>query len=849
MELFIKAFPAADLGSAACLDDHCNQKTHRHWGEITRFLKTVWFLHVRSVLVLACLHTGRNTGRWRNLPPNKRCLSLWRLMAQRSFYSILQVEPIASLDEIKLAFKKRALQVHPDKGGSKEAFHLVYEALETLADPLARKKYDHALASGKAGNIGPERQEPHTGKKKTKKAARKPGPSTAKKAHSCGRTESTPQDPQASQSKMSKQTKLLIRIRDLLKKLPRELRNDVFTKQFSQQQRLILEKWMVDTSYEDSEAPKVPVDKTSMQQMQLMQHGDDQNHHTFATTPEPTNEPTSVGCRGNLPIASSTFKKVPNTRARKLQRIRDKKKDAKIKSIRDLVAPMNSLGLLNPEPKSSCHKKVRSNTGNIRKGHSGSKAGYSARICFDALELSTRYGDLQTALEFLVILTSVKQRMHNSMTASTSFEDRLEEALSSSAREQGRTVKDLDMRFAVHQSPGFLIGRGFQLHSPVVRSVQVFGRLRRRLEPFRKYAKKIGWQNIYWWYSPTHLQDAWEQFQTAVADVWEMAGADSAAYLQKMRGYHQATAYHRGRFLQLWERQHMAIQDKNKHKPNRLRERSTTRNLEFWERRQMAIEDKLKHCPKSLRKRNIQNLCQRKLQMLKKLLARWTHMLKGEAQLQDKERRRVLQQRKVQQKKDQENRRRSAALNRKRLREEEHLRKEATRKRNKSGFFMDDLLWVWPFLASKVEVNRLSAAAENVCRCHGICRRCPTSVQSLCPFPRYVRPEAHLKQQPCSCRSSQEKKGGTICFAHLCGLAARPFPSFRSLPPPLWMQSHSGAHQVSDDQQKPSRSGDPKLFLNWDNWAIIRCNRKKIEQILKYLECFWMAMECPKICY
>ena len=58
----------------------------------------------------------------------------------RFLYDVLQVDRTATLDEIKLAFKRRALHVHPDKGGSEEAFHLVYHAFETLADPEARKK-------------------------------------------------------------------------------------------------------------------------------------------------------------------------------------------------------------------------------------------------------------------------------------------------------------------------------------------------------------------------------------------------------------------------------------------------------------------------------------------------------------------------------------------------------------------------------------------------------------------------------------------------------------------------------------------------------------------------------------
>ena len=74
-----------------------------------------------------------------------------------TFYDVLLVNKTASLDEIKVAFKRRALQVHPDKGGSKEEFHLVYQALETLADPDARKRYDQSFGA-KADLRKPKRE-------------------------------------------------------------------------------------------------------------------------------------------------------------------------------------------------------------------------------------------------------------------------------------------------------------------------------------------------------------------------------------------------------------------------------------------------------------------------------------------------------------------------------------------------------------------------------------------------------------------------------------------------------------------------------------------------------------------
>ncbi|CAE8596119.1 unnamed protein product [Polarella glacialis] len=65
-----------------------------------------------------------------------------------SLYQVLGCEPGALFAELRAGFKRRALSVHPDKGGSKEAFQQVLAAFETLADPAARATYDrrHAAA-------------------------------------------------------------------------------------------------------------------------------------------------------------------------------------------------------------------------------------------------------------------------------------------------------------------------------------------------------------------------------------------------------------------------------------------------------------------------------------------------------------------------------------------------------------------------------------------------------------------------------------------------------------------------------------------------------------------------------
>lgn len=67
-------------------------------------------------------------------------------MEYRDYYQILGVDKKASAAEIKKAFRKLAVQYHPDKNpGNKEAeekFKLANEAHEVLGDPEKRKKYD-----------------------------------------------------------------------------------------------------------------------------------------------------------------------------------------------------------------------------------------------------------------------------------------------------------------------------------------------------------------------------------------------------------------------------------------------------------------------------------------------------------------------------------------------------------------------------------------------------------------------------------------------------------------------------------------------------------------------------------
>jgi molecular chaperone DnaJ len=76
-------------------------------------------------------------------------------MSKRDYYEVLGVDKGASADEIKKAFRKAAVQHHPDKeGGDETKFKEINEAYEVLKDQQKRQRYDQFGHAGVGGNGG-----------------------------------------------------------------------------------------------------------------------------------------------------------------------------------------------------------------------------------------------------------------------------------------------------------------------------------------------------------------------------------------------------------------------------------------------------------------------------------------------------------------------------------------------------------------------------------------------------------------------------------------------------------------------------------------------------------------------
>jgi molecular chaperone DnaJ len=82
-------------------------------------------------------------------------------MSKRDYYEVLGVSKTASADEIKAAYRKKAIQYHPDKNPgdkeSEEKFKEAAEAYDVLSTPEKRERYDrfgHAGVGNSAAGGG-----------------------------------------------------------------------------------------------------------------------------------------------------------------------------------------------------------------------------------------------------------------------------------------------------------------------------------------------------------------------------------------------------------------------------------------------------------------------------------------------------------------------------------------------------------------------------------------------------------------------------------------------------------------------------------------------------------------------
>merc|ERR1712045_314487 len=111
---------------------------HTKYGHYFKFLKTQTFYYKKIF--------------------EEQKLNKPKMVKETKFYDILGVKPNANDNELKKAYRKLALQYHPDKNkepGAGERFKEISMAYETLSNPEKREIYDQYGEKGiKEGGHG-----------------------------------------------------------------------------------------------------------------------------------------------------------------------------------------------------------------------------------------------------------------------------------------------------------------------------------------------------------------------------------------------------------------------------------------------------------------------------------------------------------------------------------------------------------------------------------------------------------------------------------------------------------------------------------------------------------------------
>ncbi|MEX2598617.1 MAG: DnaJ domain-containing protein, partial [Dehalococcoidia bacterium] len=79
------------------------------------------------------------------------------MATKRDYYDVLEVPREASEEDIRKAFRKKALEYHPDRNKATDAserFKEVNEAYQVLTDPGKRKQYDRFGHAGVRNGSG-----------------------------------------------------------------------------------------------------------------------------------------------------------------------------------------------------------------------------------------------------------------------------------------------------------------------------------------------------------------------------------------------------------------------------------------------------------------------------------------------------------------------------------------------------------------------------------------------------------------------------------------------------------------------------------------------------------------------
>lgn len=470
-------------------------------------------------------------------------------------YQVLGTCNHASAAEIKAAFKRQALALHPDKGGSKEAFQRALRAFEVLSDESSRTEYDRSLQKAKSFR----RTRPGLGKKpspfggigghpKSAKKAGKQSPAKAKMFR--GRPQKgQPGQPQSdfhqahlsgershrlSQIKTVEE-ELMAKVFSLLQKLPPSRRLKLLQDCFSQTHRLALEAWVL--AYRDMHKGQRLLSVTEPE--------------TASFSPADPSEGSSERCQRDHVAASQDAM---------LEAV-DRQKILAITDSEQAKAAMATSKFTEKQPPKAANT-MRGIASFYRKGI----AIYQVSVCVQSLCITARkVKELDRAIDILLVLMSIKQKIGR--VEPELFAQNMTTIVPAVLEEHGMTAEDLGLRFQVMMCMRFWVRP--PLHTPqqakLEDALNAWRRLIRFRSPVGQGARGFARMDL------NELQERWLAFREEYLDILETGGSGGhcedrrSSASRRLDALAEASRPQRERRLERWNRLAMLQEDRPRH--------------------------------------------------------------------------------------------------------------------------------------------------------------------------------------------------------------------------------------------------------------------------------------------
>lgn len=476
-------------------------------------------------------------------------------------YQVLGTCNHASAAEIKAAFKRQALALHPDKGGSKEAFQRALRAFEVLSDESSRTEYNRSLQKAKSfrrtrplgkkpspfGSVGGSVGGCLGGHPKSAKAG-KQSPAKAKMFRG-GPQKGQPQcdfhqadlSGDVRSSHRLRQTKtvedeLMAKVFSLLQKLPPSRRLKLLQDCFSQTHRLALEAWVL--AYRD------------MHKGQRLLSVTEPETASFSPVADPS-QGSSKRCQQHHLAASQHAM---------LEAV-DRQKTLAITDSEQAKAAMATNKFTEKQPPKAANT-MRGIASFYRKGI----AIYQVSVCVQSLCITARkVKELDRAIDILLILMSIKQKIGR--VEPELFAQNMTAIVPAVLEEHGMTAEDLGLRFQVMMCMRFWVRP--PLHTPqqtkLEDALSAWCRLIRFCSPVGQGARGFARMDL------NELQERWLAFREEYLDILEIGGSGGhcgdrrSSASRRLDALAEASRPQRERRLERWNRLAMLQEDRPRH--------------------------------------------------------------------------------------------------------------------------------------------------------------------------------------------------------------------------------------------------------------------------------------------